>query len=404
MREIEMLENGLIPTDLLGNLNIKTVILEYDYPRCFIAQNEKNKYFALLENEDNLENFGWNVSEVSLKDINNVNRGEKNVQSLFIDKKSYLLSFNLRSNIGKIQCVDYFTGKNAIMGNLFVKDFCEMDEVFDFHKLQYNSNITNKSSISVVLDSNKGTKTSVILKTINYVKNICKNLKNEIDISSSEFLVQHASTVITFQFDNNLENSIFSDGDIFDGYNSGILELGNLLSANEPEEILLEAKDINIVNKYSKLIDTLKEEAELRPKVIIASPKNENVASFDFGYNSYSKKKKIVSQACKMIKDNNKIEESEVVEKGVLTGVLTGNNNKFSFKCSNGKVYSGTVDFSLVGNDKQFLVNGAIYLATIKSTKVYNQENLVKESYKLIKLEILEKIYKQYQDSILDNL
>lgn len=394
MKEYELFEIGKIPTDLFGDLFIKTTILEYEYPRCFIANDSNNVFFALLENECDDDNFGWNLTKVTLDDINNVNRGTKNVQSLFIDKESYLLQFLNNQNLGQIKKVNLFEGKYEIRGDLFIKDFCEIDELFDYHMLQKISNDKSVASISLVLDSESASKTSTVFKAINYIKNICGNLKKKLDIFDSVLSVQHASTVITFQFDNKLDNSLFTDQLEVDKDISGVIELGNFLSANEPEEVCTEIENVNALKKYSKLIDIFNKEEKLRPKLVLAIPNREKVASFGFSSESCIKKKRIVSAANDMYEQKNKIEERKIHIDGILTGILTGDKNQFSFKGNDKINYNGTVDFSMVGNDNQFLVNGVIYSAVINESCVYNNDKCIKKSYKLLSLKEKEKIIK----------
>ena len=123
MKEIDILDLGIIPTDLLGDLHIKTIILVYEYPRCFIAKNDSGNLYALLENQDGEDDFGWNVTEINIEDLKCVNRGQKNIQSLFLDKKSYLLQFKSNSDVGKVIQVNEFSGKYSIEGNMIVKNF-----------------------------------------------------------------------------------------------------------------------------------------------------------------------------------------------------------------------------------------------------------------------------------------
>ena len=133
MTELEILSSNVIKTNKLGNLNIKTTIVFYDYPRCFICENN-SKFYALLEMDTNDDGFGWNTCEVSLEDINKVNLGLNNVQSLFKNKKSYIIYFSRNDLIGDVKKVESFEGDNAIEGDLIVEGFCDMDEVFDYHK------------------------------------------------------------------------------------------------------------------------------------------------------------------------------------------------------------------------------------------------------------------------------
>lgn len=123
MTELEMLEKGKILTDVFGTLNIRNVVLKYDYPRCFIATNKDNKLFALLENDDTLENFGWNLTKIELDDLNKVNQGELNIQSLFLNKESYLLKYDAKMDICRATKVDAFSGNYEIKGNMYIRNF-----------------------------------------------------------------------------------------------------------------------------------------------------------------------------------------------------------------------------------------------------------------------------------------
>lgn len=402
MKELEMIYSKLIPTDEFGDLKIKCIILEYDYPRCFISVDSHNQLYALLENNDDEDDFGWNVTKVSAEDINFVNKGEKNIQSLFIGKDSFILTFKNNASVGNVIPVDSFEGEYEIKGNLFVSDFCEMEELFDYHKLLKISKVNNKSSLSLLLESNTGANTGIILKIIGYIKSICKNLKNSLDITNSNLFVQHGSTVITFEFENTISNTIFY-GDISQEINTqGILELGNVLSANEPEQILSETNDNKAIQKYSKMIETFETQAGLRPKLILAIPQKESAISFDFGKRNAVVKKDIVDKALKMYSDGNVIIEDNVHIEGILTGILTGEKNQFTFKDFSGNTYRGTVDFSLLGNQECFMVNGAIYNAKIKKTIVKNNDKQIKISYKLMNIEKKEDITKYNQIKLFD--
>ena len=140
MTELEIFSSNVIKTNKLGNLNIKATIVFYDYPRCFICENN-SKFYALLEMDTNDDGFGWNTCEVSLEDINKVNLGVNNVQSLFKNKKSYIIYFSKNDLIGDVKEVESFD--EEITGHLIVEGFCDMDEVFNYHNLQENARSNN---------------------------------------------------------------------------------------------------------------------------------------------------------------------------------------------------------------------------------------------------------------------
>ncbi|MCR5309254.1 MAG: hypothetical protein K6E21_04005 [Bacilli bacterium] len=394
-QEILFLNNKKIPTEQFGDLFIKVTLLFYDYPRCFIAMNSDKKVFALTENDDSENNFGWNLTIISLNDVNDVNKGIKSIQSLFSNKESFLLKYFAEKNVCTATKVESFVNEYAVLGETFCKDFCDMDEVFDYHQLQATANLEEECSISFVYEGGKGTKTSNFLKALNCMKTMLKNINSPLKIDNSILSVQHGSTVISFSFENDSKGTLFEGQDNADSSSKGVVELGNLLSANNAEQILSETNCNNkALSSYSKLVNALENESERRPKLILTVPKRENASCFDFRKTAVSEKKQAIFEAKKKCDEATTYSDENIEIDGVLTGILTGSKNKFSFRANNGIIYEGTVDFSLVGNDAQFSVNGVIYSSVINKTLIRYKNGTEKPIYKLLKLTKKEDIKK----------
>ncbi len=397
MNQIDMIERGVIPTNKFGDLRIMCVILNYEYPRCFIAASSSNTYYALLENSDEYNCFGWNVSIVSLSEINEVNKGNRNIQSLFLNESlKYIIEFHNNDEVGMVVDVTEFSGKYSIKGNLFVNDFCDMEEVFDYHKLQIKSKKEKKLSISLLYENSNNSNTGLVFKTIKYINELSKNLKHPIDIMKSNFSVNAGSTVMTFEFDSTLENTLFGEFDSNE-YNAPIAELGRIFNATEPEQIITETNGIKAVDKYSKMLDAFNHQRSQRPKIVFAIPQKEKAISFNFDNKSYDVKKKIVKAAKEFYESNKTISEENIIITGILTGILTGKESKFTFVAENQKIYVGTVDFNMLDNLTSFVVNGFIYRALLKKISIKTNNELLKESYVLLQLTPIEKVpnYKQ---------
>ena len=390
MDAITMIESGYIETDLLGQLQIRVVLLDYDYPRAFICSNEANSlFFAFLENDDSFEHFGWNVSLVDLKDINSVNLGEKNLQSLFLNKDSYLVNCSNSSDICTVKPVPFFDGRNRIEGNLFIPGFCDMDEVFDYHSLSINARTYKKSSISLIVEGESGQpRTGDIFKAIKNLQEMCKSLDNPLDINDSLFSVQAASTVLTFSFEERPEGELpnISKYTNHDKLN----ELGNFLSGLEPEELINDAgeKSRKVLRKYMNFMTSINGFGDKSSKIVVASPSKEKAVSFKFNGETLKEKKRIVNSACKILKTSLAVETKEINVTGMLTGILTGDNKRFSFvDTKTGYKYDGTVDFDLISSGVPFVVKGGESLATIKVTTTKKGEDTIKESYRLMRIE-----------------
>lgn len=402
MDELDLIDSKKIPTDSIGNLSILCVLINYDYPRCFIAKSDSAKFYALIENENSFDKYGWNVTEVSLNEINQVNRSKQNVQSLFINKKnSFILAFENNAKIGNIKKVEKFEGKYEIKGNLFVKDFCDMDDLFDLHEIHKKSVRTGKSSISLVLENSDCLTTGYVLSWIKYLSDICKNLKNPLDVNESQLSVQNGSTVITFEFENENIDTIFGGDIVTDSNNIGVNQLGNILGANTPEAIITEEPEIKAINKYTKMIEHLKKHTSAKPKVVLSVPQSDKTVSYKFDEESCSKKIVDAIQA-KKLAENHLHNANEIIEvNGVLTGILTGSGkNQFTFKGNDNILYKGLVDFTMLGINSTFIINSVLYKATIKRTIITEDGVEKKRSYKLMDLTFVEQLKNYYQTKL----
>lgn len=377
-----LIENKIVCNSEI--FEIICVLVSIDYPRSFICKKNGKFYsFLEIENSDNL--FGWNICEVSLDDINKANIGQANLQSLFIGKISYQMLFT--NGIGEIKQVDSFKGKYSIEGNLFRTNFCDMDELFDYHKLYSKALETKQNNVSVILEQQDECNAGIILKVINYLKNIFKELNNPIDLLNAKLGVAHASTVITFTLPKD-EGSLF-ENDIAAIGSDTLNELGNLLSTYDTDLLAtLEFKNkTKILNKYKKLIDTFDKVDSYKPKIVIGSPDKTRAVSYKMNSANTSKKKRAVKQAIKTIEENLEIKKNIIPVRGILTAIATQSENSFTFLRDNGiDRFKGSVDFSMIGIDT-FDVNGTIYNADIEEIKIYSGDSLIKTKYRLIKLD-----------------
>lgn len=390
MIELEMLDKKIIPTDLFGALSIKCVLIEYDYPRAFIAESEGKELFALVEHSDADSSFGWNVAKTNLEQINKVNNGESNFQSLFINAELFLLDYDSMSRICRVKSVDGFYDKYEIKGNLLLKDFCDMDEVFDYHGFLKTATNTNKKSISYVIEGYKKLVTESVFKAIKYLSDICKNLDHPINLFKSDFAVQNKSTVLTFTFEDSKDGTVFEGTENIDENETGINELGNLLSSSDTASMIAESGKNNaiILQKLSAFMNLCSKDHTNDPRIVIAKPNSSKITSLRFGKDSTIEKRKAVNEARRIVKENISKTTSTISPnpKGILTGINTKNGNSFGFEeIGTNNYYSGLVDFNLINKETVFEVKG-IYEATIEKTTISNNDKVLKESYKLVKL------------------
>lgn len=397
-KQFEMILNKKIVCNDLS-FDILCTLVSIDYPRSFVCRRN-NKYYSFLEIENDNDKFGWNVCEVSLDDINQANLGKKNLQSLFMNKPSYQLLFI--NNVPTFTEVSSFDGNYSIMGNLFKPGFCDMDEVFDYHKLQSTAFATKENSLSIILEDEEKCSTGIIFKAINYLKAICANLKNPFDIFESKLAVSHGSTVISFVLPK--DEGVILEGRINAIGTESINELGNLLSAYESDIFAsLDFKNkTKALSKYEKLIGEFKKTEKLNPKIVLGCVDKKTALSYKMADNFSSSKKRAVNTAIKTIKDNIVIAKKEICDTGLLTGIKTKNENSFTFSSKSGVDYKGSVDFSMIGVDN-FDVNGTIYEAIIEKIESIFEGNVIKTNYKLIKLKPIERLAKEKDMDLFQN-
>lgn len=397
----DVFDKKYIETDC-GSFKFMCSIVSRDYPKCFICE-KNNSYFAFLEIEDDDDFFGWNVTCVSEEDINLVNTGEKSVQSLFRDKKCYQLIFKDHINIGHFDEVDSFSGKYEILGDYFHPSFCDMDVIFDYHRIYKFAHEKKRNSLSVVLEKQDMCTTDVILKIISYIKSMCSNLDNSLNLLKTKFAVNHQSTVITFTFPENegplLEENIAPIG------TEGINELGNILSTDNADILssITSKRKIAILSKYEKLIDVCSTSDNLRPKIVIGCSQKDHAISYSMQKQNTRAKRKAVKVAISSIKGKVLPIKEQVTCKGILTAIATATENSFTFRDTvNDVTYKGIVDFSMIGVDS-FDVNGTIYEAQIESIKSYLDGNILKASHKLLSLKPIRKIEQLKDGNIFEN-
>ena len=402
----DIFEKKKIETSNFGVFDILAIIIDYEYPRCFIASNNGG-YYAFMECEDNNLKYGWTVSKVSTLQIHDVNLGIKNVQSLFHKEQCFEVMFKKDSNCAKAINYGSVEEKHLITGNLFVKDFCDMDETFDYHSLQKTALSEQRNSISIIYESEKTGKTGFVYKTINYLKEMFRNIKNPIDIMESSFSTQNLSTVITFTFDRDINLSQNSTTPELEPlYTDSFRQIGNILSSDDPSELISEtSKPEKFLGKYENIFKTINSEDDLRPKIVMASSSFEKAKSFDMSKRIEQEKSLVIMSAKKMIKENTIVKEDIKTIKGVLEGIFPSKNGRFVFKERGGleRVFDGRVDVALLDKIHSFVVKGAIYDATIKVLSAVQGERLIKESSILLSLDFVEEIKQNKQLNLLNN-
>ena len=372
--------------------SVCAVLIDFEYPRCFIAQQD-NKYFVFMECEVNEARVNWTVSPTDINEILDVNLGKKDVQSLF-SKDLFEVSYEFDKEFG---CICSANPKHEIKGSFYAKNFADMDEVFDIHHLQRTSLENNENSISIVFEEQNEGSTSLILKAINYLKDFMRNLRNPFDILKTNLSVQKGSTVITFSAENDLKSDCNLIPSLKHFSNDSFIELNNILSSNDSLTLLTNASSSKkVIQKYRGIVETLKKEDSLKPKIVVAMCDYKKPASYRMGVETAKENKKMFDEAFEMIKNKTNITENTIIVDGILMGIYLTSKGTFSFKEVNNqnRTFNGIIDAAIKNKMNEFIVNGALYTATISKIDSIIDGKVERTSYILRNLDYKNKIEK----------
>lgn len=361
---LELFDNGHIKIDDSSVFSFIAPLIEFDYPRCFIARSNDD-FFAFMECEYDDEHVSWTVSKIDKKQIKSVHSGEKNVQSLF-NEILFEINYAFSDECGTKKVPNPI---HEIKGNFFSPDFGDLDELFDIHGLQEASIKSKENSVSIVFEKENEGSTLLILKAINYLKDFFKNLTHSFDILKTNLSVQRGSTVITFTSTNDLNKDVNLTPDLKPLSNDSFIEMSSIFSSNDSLELLSNTKSSKkVLDKYKGIINTLKEEDAIKPKIVVAMSDDSKPTSFDMGKKSATTNKRILNEAIKMIKSKTEILENKIKIKGVFVGIYLTKKSSFHFKELGGleREFNGSIDISLQKRIGGCVVKSAIYEVEIK--------------------------------------
>lgn len=368
-------------------------LIDFEYPRCFVTRKDK-EFYVFMECENDDEHLCWTVSKTTPIDLNMVNTGKRSVQSLF---KTERFEIYLQLLDNKV----YSRAANPlheIKGSFYSPNFGDMDELFDLHGLQSVARLEKENSVSLIFSDDKMGSTSLIFKSINYLRNLIKTLNSPFDIMNTDLKVQHGSTVITFIAKNDLPSSVNLTPDLKPLSTDSFAELGNVLSTNEPEILLsYSKKPKKFLSKYKGIVDSLEKESVLKPKIVLALSEMENAKVFSLDKSSLKIKKDIIKKASDYVKNNIKIQEKDIDVKGFLSGIYSKEKGSFSFETFDGNEYHGLVDIALIDKMNSFIVKGAIYLASIREIVSLVDNNVEHKNYVLKDLAFIENVERHAQ-------
>ena len=389
---LDLFDGGTIRTKEGAPFVLVATLIEFDYPRCFVCSQSKD-YFVFMECESDSNHLCWTVSKTSPALLNEVNLGKKNVQSLF-NGELFEVNFDFSLELAELRDANPF---HEIKGDFFSPNFGDMDELFDYHGLQSAAISDNENSISLVFEEMKCASTALILQAINYLKSLFKTIKYPFDILNTDLKLQRASTVITFVAKNESPKDASLIPDLEALGTDSFIELSNALASDDPDILLSYSdKPKQFLTKYKGLVDTLKKESDLKPKVVLAVSKLAKPQSFSLSENVAIKKRNTIRKAIGLAKDNTRI-----IKEGILSGIYSTKKGSFSFKSLDNIEYNGIVDIALLDRMDSFVVKGVVYKATIREIISMVDRKVLKKSYILKDLSALKRVERHLQQELI---
>lgn len=393
MNELEMIRKKTIPTDKLGALQIMATLIYYDYPRAFIVYSDSSKeYYVLIENDDSQEHFEWISSSCTLEQINKVNLGLANIQSLFDDGRKVIFSGCSDSDTVKTEFVVSFDEDHKLSGDFMAPGFCDMDEVFDFHGLRKISQKDNAIVMSLVFEGDGRVPTDAFISSLNSLHSNFSLF--DIKCSNSYIQVASGSTVVSLIFENVYKGPIFDPRTKDLKTEEAVERFRSCIESDDSSELLnFSGSDSEKKLKHFKTFTKkMGESTSVNPKMVFAYPDpNRKTKSISFNAQAREKKDRLISDTQKAIKAGIHTAQTEQIEKGTLQGCIKEGKGAFRFKLlSSDEIISGTVSYEL--NLEGIVLVNKVYEATFLVIDTYNSDNTkVKPSqYHMIRLTPLE--------------
>ena len=377
-----------ITSEELGVFSFARTILFYEHPIVFIcskANDAGTDFYAFIETDDSAECYGWNISEVSLFDINLVNKGDKSVQYLFNKpgNAKYHLLFDLEHNVEKCRVLDSFEGVNAVEGETYITDFCDMDEAFDYHHFLQNAKADKEDRVSIVFE---GDKPPIVEDVLSCIKTM-NSLGTGLDFNKARLQTLHNSTVFSFIFED--ESHPLLDNAYPSKHSEGIKKIKELLS-NTEEVGFLETGDnkekVKNLKKYNKLLDTFSLSSDLRPKLVVTSLSDSKQTSFKMDKINTFEKKSAVKKAIDYIENHSTVKEDDLIVVGFFDAAKVSASTFTFVENVTGNQFSGKIDCSKVDPNVVISLKFVEYEATIKRKRILNNQVLQKEAFYLIGL------------------
>ena len=214
--------------------------------------------------------------------------------------------------------------------------------------------------------------------------------------------LQRASTVITFVAKNESPKDASLIPDLEALGTDSFIELSNALASDDPDILLSYSdKPKQFLTKYKGLVDTLKKESDLKPKVVLAVSKLAKPQSFSLSENVAIKKRNTIRKAIGLAKDNTRIIENDIIKEGILSGIYSTKKGSFSFKSLDNIEYNGIVDIALLDRMDSFVVKGVVYKATIREIISMVDRKVLKKSYILKDLSALKRVERHLQQELI---
>lgn len=384
MNEIAMLGSGIIPTSRFGKLRIKAVVVNYDYPRVFVAQSDDKSLYLFSENCDDNSGFGWDAVMVSLEEIKGLNEGTVSFQSLMNNHPSFVVRDEGGETLTVASVQSGFDNEypSTPESESFFPGFCDMDAAFDYHALGALADEENAYVYSVVeRDSNIPIRRFEAI--YGFFRKILNSLKNPIRSSEAKLAFAKGSTVISFV----VPISEKEQSELLPQKQEAMNNFINVIRADDSIQIaasLGDKKANGALDACGKFMDSyLKEGGEAT--VVLTAPKSDSVLSYPLGKASIEKRRPIYEEATRIVRSKENIVVTRGVYRGVLKGIVVRENGEFTFyDYRTEQTIKGKADFSILSTSSQYDVNGPLYDASIECSHIGSKSSYVLKALKKV--------------------
>lgn len=301
----------------LGELEFVVTLIESDHPVSFVAKkvNSDSIIFIFDEYDFDQDSVTWICSQISIDDLDKLNRGLKTFNSCFLGprnspKSGYIVNSRRGNEHATSTQVSDLTNYLAET-DIFIPQFVE-----DNHGAEVISLITKKVYLSLVLDSDKYADPFInftnLKEKIENSRAFLNSLPFKITVKDNRtYLTNEHSIVVNFEISDKVDKKANSKQCLIEEVETALRNkesdatidsINSAMNCKNGEELAYELQnDSLIINKFEKFINSFRKN-EKEQLIQLVSP-NKKTKQIKINNDAFNQLTKITGDARKIVEN-----------------------------------------------------------------------------------------------------